>query len=266
MSGNTPENKGAKSIRGVTNGVRGVANADHDVANADHDVAIADRSIANAEHSVAIGDCDVVIMDYGVGNLRSVQKAFEARGHVAVVTSDAGVIRAAPRVILPGVGAFGAAASCLRESGLDIVALDAAHSGKPFLGICVGMQLLFDTSEEMGLHHGLGLLPGKVLRFDETNLGGEARGVKVPQIGWNSLDFAEPRSPIFAGLHDGAEVYFVHSYFCRPENDTVTAARTPFIAPYTSAVWNGRNVYGTQFHPEKSGDIGLTILDNFARL
>ena len=212
------------------------------------------------------GTCDVAIMDYGVGNLRSVQKAFEARGHVAVVTSDADAIRAAPRVLLPGVGAFGAAAHCLRESGLDAAALDAAHSGKPFLGICVGMQLLFDESEEMGTHRGLSLFAGRVSQFGERNMGDAARGVKVPQIGWNALDFAEPRSPLFAGLSRGAEVYFVHSFFCRPENDAVTAARTDFIASYTSAVWNGANIHGTQFHPEKSGDVGLQILDNFARL
>lgn len=208
-------------------------------------------------------------MDYGVGNLRSVQKAFEARGHTAIITGNADVIASAPRVLLPGVGAFGAAAQTLRETGLDAVAVAAAQSGKPFLGICVGMQLLFDTSEEMGIHRGLGLIPGAVLRFDERNMGAAAIGVKVPQIGWNALDFpaTHPRCPLFAGLDNGAEVYFVHSYFCRPEKgEAYTAAQTFFIAPYTSAVWNGANIYGTQFHPEKSGTIGLQILDNFARL
>lgn len=213
---------------------------------------------------------DVAIIDYGVGNLRSVQKAFETQGHDAVITRDANAIRTAPRVLLPGVGAFGAAAKTLREVGLEDVAIEAAHSGRPFLGICVGMQLLFTESEEMGTHRGLDLIPGRVLRFDERNMGAAAHGVKVPQIGWNALHFPDAersRSPLFAGLNDGAEVYFVHSYFCRPENDArFTAARTDFITPYTSAVWNGANVYGTQFHPEKSGDVGLRILDNFARL
>ncbi len=225
------------------------------------------------------GRIDVAIIDYGVGNLRSVQKAFETQGHVAVITRDVGMIRAAPRVLLPGVGAFGAAANILREVGLESVTLEAAHSGKPFLGICVGMQLLFTESEEMGTHRGLNLIPGRVLRFDERNLGTAARGVKVPQIGWNALDFPDTdsahgrandgrtRSLLFAGLEGGAEVYFVHSYFCRPDDAAAcTAATTDFIAPYTSAVWDGGSIYGTQFHPEKSGDVGLRILDNFARL
>ena len=212
---------------------------------------------------------DVAIIDYGVGNLRSVQKAFAARGHEAVITSDADAIRRAPRVLLPGVGAFGAAVDTLRAAGLEGVTLDAARSGRPFLGICVGMQLLFSQSEEMGTHRGLGLFPGSVLRFDERNMGAGARGVKVPQIGWNALEFDGTRAPcpLFAGLPSGTEVYFVHSYFCRPDSGAnVTAARTDFIAPYTSAVWDGGSVYGTQFHPEKSGDAGLRILDNFARL
>ena len=208
----------------------------------------------------------IAIIDYGVGNLRSVQKAFAARGHEAVVTGEADVIRDAERVVLPGVGAFGAAADTLRATGLEPVALEAAHSGKPFLGICVGMQLLFDTSEEMGLHRGLGLIPGRVLRFDEKNLGPAARGVKVPQIGWNALRTAGERtSPLLAGVRDGAETYFVHSYYCAPDDPSTVAARTEFIAPYCSAVTKG-NVYGCQFHPEKSGDFGLQILDNFARL
>ena len=208
----------------------------------------------------------VAIIDYGVGNLRSVQKAFAANGHDAAVTSDPAVIRAAERVVLPGVGAFGAAVDTLRAAGLEEVTLEAANSGRPFLGICVGMQLLFAESEEMGRHRGLGLLPGRVLRFDEANLGCGARGVKVPQIGWNALDLSEPRSPLFAGLPpSGAMVYFVHSYYCAPEDAAVTAARTDFIAPYCSAVWSG-NVHGVQFHPEKSGAVGLRILDNFARL
>lgn len=213
-----------------------------------------------------MGTAAVAIIDYGVGNLRSVQKAFETNGHAACVTSDEGTIRAASHVVLPGVGAFGAAADTLRASGLEPVARDAAASGKPFLGICVGMQLLFTQSEEMGLHQGLDLVPGEVLRFDEKNLGKAAQGVKVPQIGWNALHFSDTSpSPLFEGLVDGAEVYFVHSYYCAPQDADAVAARTEFIALYCSAVAKG-NVMGVQFHPEKSGAVGLRILDNFARL
>lgn len=208
----------------------------------------------------------IAIIDYGVGNLRSVQKAFATRGHAACVTGDADVIRAASHVVLPGVGAFGAAVNTLREVGLEDVARDAAHSGRPFLGICVGMQLLLTGSEEMGLHRGLNLVPGHVLRFNETNLGDAARGVKVPQIGWNALEFTRPDCPLFAHLSPGAMVYFVHSYFCRPDDPAKTAAQTEFIAPYCSVLWDGGSIFGCQFHPEKSGDVGLQILDNFARL
>lgn len=207
----------------------------------------------------------IAIIDYGVGNLRSVQKAFAASGHAAVVTGDAQTIRDASHVVLPGVGAFGAAVDTLRASGLEPVAHEAAHSGKPFFGICVGMQLLFTESEEMGRHEGLNLVPGRVLRFDEKNLGAVARGVKVPQIGWNGLDFAAPSCPLLAGLQNGDDAYFVHSYYCAPDDVQTVAARTDFIAPYCSVVWK-ENIYGAQFHPEKSGAVGLRLLDNFARL
>lgn len=200
----------------------------------------------------------IAIIDYGVGNLRSVQKAFAARGHDAVVTSDPAVIDAAERVVLPGVGAFGAVAQTLRASGLEGVTLDAARSGKPFLGICVGMQLLFDESEEMGRHRGLGLIPGRVVRFVPAD------GQKVPQIGWNALRL--PRAtPLMEGLADGAMAYFVHSYKCVPDDAALTAAWTPFCGPYCSAVATD-NIVGVQFHPEKSSAVGLRILDNFARM
>ena len=200
----------------------------------------------------------IALIDYGVGNLRSVEKAFEYLGHAIRVTSDPAQIAEAERVILPGVGAFGAAAKTLREQGLEEVALEAARSGKPFLGICVGMQLLFDASEERGTHAGLGLIPGRVKRFPT------APGIKIPQIGWNALHFAKA-TPLMAGLDEGAMVYFVHSYYCAPENPEVSAASTEFTLPYCSALAQG-NLFGVQFHPEKSGKVGLKILDNFARL
>ncbi len=200
----------------------------------------------------------IAIIDYGVGNLRSVQKAFEARGHAALVTADPGAIRAATHVVLPGVGAFGAAVDTLRETGLEPVALEAARSGRPFLGICVGMQMLFDASEEMGEHRGLGLIPGRVVRFDP----GESR-TKIPQIGWNSLSL-RGESPLMRGLPSPPMAYFVHSYKCVPEDPTSIAAVTEFCGPYASAVSVG-SIHGVQFHPEKSSDTGLAILDNFAR-
>jgi len=200
----------------------------------------------------------IAIIDYGVGNLRSVEKAFEAVGHPAVVTSDADVVRAASHVVLPGVGAFGAAVDTLRFTGLEPVALDAARSGRPFLGICVGMQMLFDASEEMGEHRGLGLIPGRVVRFDPGD-----SGVKVPQIGWNALHFRGD-SPLMRRLDDGAMAYFVHSYKCVPDDPSSASAVTDFCGEYVSAVTVG-NVHGVQFHPEKSSDTGLRILENFAR-
>ena len=199
-----------------------------------------------------------MIIDYGVGNLRSVQKAFEHLGHRATVTGDPAEIQAARRVVLPGVGAFGAAIDTLRARGLEESVLASAASGRPFLGICVGMQLLFDIGEERGEHRGLGLIGGRVTRFPE------APGVKIPQIGWNSLEFPKP-SPLFDGLESGAMVYFVHSYYCDVENPSAASARTAFIIPYASAV-SVANIHGVQFHPEKSGSVGLRILDNFAKM
>lgn len=200
----------------------------------------------------------IAIVDYGVGNLRSVEKAFAHLGHAVTVTSDPTVIESAERVVLPGVGAFGAAIETLRARGLEETVLSAARSGRPFLGICVGMQLLFSVGEEKGEHRGLNLVPGRVRRFPETP------GVKIPQIGWNALSFSKA-SPLFADIDDGALVYFVHSYFCDPEDASAASACTHFMRPYASAVSVG-SLHGVQFHPEKSGAVGLKILDNFAKL
>ena len=199
----------------------------------------------------------IAIIDYGVGNLRSVQKAFEAVGQQAEVTSDKAMIEAASHVVLPGVGAFGAAAATLRSHGLEDVARDAALSGRPFLGICVGMQLLFDVSYEYGEHVGLGLLPGSVVSFDTTN-----PQAKVPQIGWNAIEWQKDNS-LTAAVPSGSMAYFVHSFYCKPLESSDVLATTFHGIGYASAVQRG-NITGVQFHPEKSGDVGLALIRAWA--
>ena len=199
----------------------------------------------------------IAIIDYGVGNLRSVQKAFEAIGQQAEVTSDKAVIEAASHVVLPGVGAFGAAAATLRSHGLEDVARAAALSGRPFLGICVGMQLLFDVSFEYGEHAGLGLLPGSVVSFDTTN-----PQAKVPQIGWNAIEWQMDNS-LTAAVPSGSMAYFVHSFYCKPLESSDVLATTFHGIGYASAVQRG-NITGVQFHPEKSGDVGLALIRAWA--
>lgn len=199
----------------------------------------------------------IAIIDYGVGNLRSVQKAFEAVGQQAEVTSDKAIIEAASHVVLPGVGAFGAAAATLRSHGLEDVARDAALSGRPFLGICVGMQLLFDVSFEYGEHAGLGLLPGTVVSFDTTN-----PQAKVPQIGWNAIEWKQENT-LTAAVPSGSMAYFVHSFYCTPAESSDVLAMTFHGIEYASAVQRG-NITGVQFHPEKSGDVGLALIRAWA--
>jgi len=199
----------------------------------------------------------IAVIDYGVGNLRSVQKAFEAVGQQAEVTSDKAVIEAASHVVLPGVGAFGAAAATLRSHGLEDVARAAALSGRPFLGICVGMQLLFDVSYEYGEHAGLGLLPGSVVSFDTTN-----PLAKVPQIGWNAIEWQKDNS-LTAAVPSGSMAYFVHSFYCKPLESSDVLATTFHGIGYASAVQRG-NITGVQFHPEKSGDVGLALIRAWA--
>jgi imidazole glycerol-phosphate synthase subunit HisH len=197
----------------------------------------------------------IAIIDYGMGNLHSVSKAVERLGYEAVVTSDADEIMRADGAILPGVGAFGDAMANLRETGLDRVAREFAASGKPLLGICLGMQLLFSRSEEHGEHAGLDLLPGQVVRF---------RGdYKVPHMGWNRLVFHQ-QSPLLNGLEAG-HVYFVHSYHALPERAEDLIATTDYHQQVTAIVGRG-NVFGMQFHPEKSGDVGMKLLSNFLDL
>jgi glutamine amidotransferase len=197
----------------------------------------------------------IAIIDYGMGNLHSVSKAVERLGCEIAVTSDPLQILAADGAILPGVGAFGDAMANLRETGLADTVKAYAASGKPLLGICLGMQLLFTESEEHGLHQGLNLLPGRVVRFQGS--------YKVPHMGWNELSFVQP-SPLFEGVEPG-HVYFVHSYHALPERRSDLLAVTDYHQPVTAIV--GRDsVYGMQFHPEKSGVLGMALLERFVGL
>jgi len=192
-----------------------------------------------------------------MGNLHSVSKAVERLGYEGLVTGDAAEILGADGVLLPGVGAFGDAMAHLRGTGLDAVVRQAAAGGTPLLGICLGMQLLFGESEEHGRNEGLGILPGRAVRF----AGGE---YKVPHMGWNRLSFLQPDNPLLAGLEEG-HVYFVHSYHVEPQAKSDLIAVTDYGHPVTAIV--GRdNVYGMQFHPEKSGELGMSLLRNFLAL
>lgn len=197
----------------------------------------------------------IAIIDYGMGNLHSVSKAVERLGYEAIVTADAKEIMEADGAILPGVGAFGDAMQNLQNTGLDEVTKFYASSGKPLLGICLGMQLLFSESQEYGPHKGLNLLPGAVIRFQGD--------FKVPHMGWNRLSFRQ-ENPLFAGLEEG-HVYFVHSFHAKPEQADDLIATTDYNGQVTAIV--GRdNVYGMQFHPEKSGELGMGLLRNFLGL
>jgi len=205
----------------------------------------------------------IVVVDYGVGNLRSVYKALEATGAQSVVIDDPGDLGSASGIVLPGVGAFGDAAANLRDAGFEAPLLQAVADGTPLLGICVGMQLLFDQSEEMGLHAGLGLIPGSVRRFPAGMSEADGSVLKVPQIGWNQLQHHYGWDPLLAGTPNGAYAYFVHSYFCIPRDDSNIVASTSYGISYASVVRRGL-VWGIQCHPEKSQTVGLTILRNFA--
>lgn len=200
------------------------------------------------------------IIDYGMGNLRSVQKGFERVGVDAVVTRDPGRIRAAAGVVLPGVGAFGACMDNLREYGLIDVVHDVIDNGKPFLGICLGMQLLFDESEEFGPVQGLGILPGRCVRFRPP----AQSDLRVPHMGWNQIAQRQ-RIPHLEGIDDRAFVYFVHSFYVVPSDPSVIATSTDYGGEFVSSVAKD-NIFACQFHPEKSQSIGLRILANFGKL
>lgn len=199
------------------------------------------------------------IIDYGVGNLFSLESSFAAIGEPVVVTRDAEVLKRADRLVLPGVGAFCDARMALRDSGLEGTVLDLAKEGKPLLGICLGMQMLFGRDYEDGVHEGLGLIPGEVRPISETI---EA-GLKIPQIGWNALIFRN-RSRIFKYIKEGDYVYFVHSYHATGCDENTTAV-TDYGGLLTASVERD-NVFGCQFHPEKSGDVGLNILKAFVEI
>ena len=201
----------------------------------------------------------IAIIDYGVGNLFSLKSSFAAIGEEAIVTGDADVIRAADRLILPGVGAFGDAAEKLRATGMADLVREQAALGKPIMGICLGMQLLFDRSFEYGEHEGLGLIPGSVRPISEVI----DPSLKIPHIGWNPLIFRK-NSALFRYIKEGDCVYFVHSFYAA-ECDADTTAVAEYSAPLTASVERG-NVFGCQFHPEKSGAVGLNILRAFCEI
>lgn len=202
----------------------------------------------------------IAIIDYGAGNLFSLASSLKHIGEEAEITGDADKIKAADRMILPGVGAFGDAAAELSERGLDKVIKAEAQAGKPLMGICLGMQLLFEQSLEYGEHQGLGLIRGTVRPLE----GYLPEGYKIPQIGWNSLTFHGGRHPVFKNVEEGAFVYFVHSYYGDADPDQL-AATCDYGKTVTAAVTEG-NVIGCQFHPEKSGEVGLSILKAFCEL
>ncbi|HTP06081.1 MAG TPA: imidazole glycerol phosphate synthase subunit HisH [Nitrospirota bacterium] len=199
----------------------------------------------------------IAIIDYGMGNLRSVQKGFERMGHEVVVTNDAKTIMDASKVVLPGVGAFPDCMRNLREYGL----IDAVHktirSGKPFLGICLGLQLLFTESEEFGISKGLDIIKGRVIRFK----GPEFADLKIPHMGWNSISIKQ-RVPALQDVPDNSHVYFVHSFHVVPEDKSVIATTTPYGIEFVSSIWKD-NIFAVQFHPEKSQGLGLSILKRF---
>ena len=201
----------------------------------------------------------IAIVDYGVGNLFSLTCSFRHIGADVTVTADAEVLRKADKLLLPGVGAFGDAAEKLRATGLDRVLIEEAEKGKPLMGICLGMQLLFEEGHEYGCHRGLGLIPGKVVPIGDVI----PKELKIPHMGWNGLNIKK-ESPLFTHIQDGDCVYFVHSYYAAECEDAVIAT-AEYGAELTAAVQKG-NVFGCQFHPEKSGSVGLRILRAFAEM
>jgi glutamine amidotransferase len=202
----------------------------------------------------------IAIIDYGMANLRSVQKGFEQVGHSAQIISRPEEIQKADKIVLPGVGAFQDAVATLREKELAGPIVEHIAKGKPFLGICLGLQMLFDVGFEDGEHRGLGVLKGTCIRFDVDR----TKGLKVPHMGWNELEIKR-RSPLLRDLPERSSVYFVHSYHVVPADGSVIATVTDYGGPFVSSVWRD-NLMATQFHPEKSQKVGLKMLENFAAM
>jgi glutamine amidotransferase len=202
----------------------------------------------------------IAILDYGMANLRSVQKAFEHVGQAADIINSPDQIDRAGKLVLPGVGAFKDAVATLREKELVAPILRHIERGKPFLGICLGLQMLFDVGYEDGEHAGLGVLRGRCVRIDVD----QTLGLKVPHMGWNQLEMMRP-APFLRDLPDGSNVYFVHGYHVEPADESIVATKTDYGRAFVSSIWR-ENVMATQFHPEKSQSVGLKILENFARL
>ena len=202
----------------------------------------------------------IALLDYGAGNLRSVEKALRfVGGDVELVQSPDGTKDAAA-VVLPGVGAFDDCVNAMQRQELLAASREFIKTGRPFLGICVGYQAMFERSEEFDSRAaGMGLFEGSVVRFPA------GQGLKIPQIGWNQIEIVQPDCPLFEGVENGSHVYFVHSFYPQPENDSIAACRTTYGVEFASAIWRD-NVYATQFHPEKSQKVGLTILENFVKL
>ena len=199
----------------------------------------------------------MVVVDYERGNLRSVQKALEHVGAKAVVTRDTHAVAKADKMILPGVGAFADCMENLKSFHLIEPIMEFLTTGRPFLGICLGLQLLFTESEEFGFTRGLNIIPGRVVRFP--------KGLKVPHMGWNAVEIWKKDCPLLKGIKEGSYFYFVHSYYVVPFDFSVVSTSTTYGVEYTSMVWK-ENIFATQFHPEKSQSLGLTILENFHRL
>jgi glutamine amidotransferase len=205
----------------------------------------------------------ITIVDYGMGNLRSVQKGFEKVGFEARVTSDPRDVERAEKLVLPGVGAFKDCMDNLNRGGFIEPVLRHVEAGRPFLGICLGLQVLFTESEEFGRHRGLDVIAGKVFRFP-ANMREGGEQLKVPHMGWNQIAIRK-EAPIFKGIESGVSVYFVHSYYVVPDDQDVVATVTEYGIPFCSSIWK-ENIMATQFHPEKSQRVGLTILRNFGEL